>query len=222
MEKYEFPIKFNESERLAYAKWGIRKERVIMPMALVTITLYLITAVWVVGWVWLIRDTDALWFYIVVQSGWIAKITGFLAAILTVMLIKPIDFILDKIWHRPDNPIWFRVILSEETIEVNKISNFKTALENILSTETYPLLQFEKHIDDKENAFLFQGKWYLVGENTIESIYPAERQNSWMDYPTTCVGCITDVKKLSKIISGYIDALEIKRKEQEWLVKNIS
>ena len=54
-EKYELPIRFTEEQRKKYAEWGIKKEKVLMPMAAVTIGIDLLTVLWVVGRVWLIR-----------------------------------------------------------------------------------------------------------------------------------------------------------------------
>ena len=36
-EKYELPIRFTEEQRKKYAEWGIKKGKVLMPMAAVTI-----------------------------------------------------------------------------------------------------------------------------------------------------------------------------------------
>ena len=67
-EKYELPIKFTEEQREKYAEWGIKKEKVLMPMAAVTILIDLLTVLWVVGRVWLIRESDPIWFQIICQN----------------------------------------------------------------------------------------------------------------------------------------------------------
>ena len=66
-EKYELPIRFTEEQRKKYAEWGIKKGKVLMPMAAVTIGIDLLTVLWVVGRVWLIRESDPIWFQIICQ-----------------------------------------------------------------------------------------------------------------------------------------------------------
>ena len=61
-EKYELPIRFTEEQRKKYAEWGIKKGKVLMPMAAVTIGIDLLTVLWVVGRVWLIRESDPICF----------------------------------------------------------------------------------------------------------------------------------------------------------------
>ena len=36
-ENYELPVLFTEEERKAYASWGIKKEKLLMPLAIATI-----------------------------------------------------------------------------------------------------------------------------------------------------------------------------------------
>ena len=67
-EKYELPIRFTEEQRKKYAEWGIKKGKVLMPMAAVTIGIDLLTVLWVVGRVWLIRESDPIWFQIICQN----------------------------------------------------------------------------------------------------------------------------------------------------------
>lgn len=72
-----------------------------MPMAAVTIGIDLLTVLWVVGRVWLIRESDPIWFQIICQNDGIGEISSTIAIILTFLILKPIDLILDKIWASP-------------------------------------------------------------------------------------------------------------------------
>ena len=105
-EKYELPIRFTEEQRKKYAEWGIKKGKVLMPMAAVTIGIDLLTVLWVVGRVWLIRESDPIWFQIICQNDGIGEISSTIAIILTFLILKPIDLILDKIWLRPEGTEW--------------------------------------------------------------------------------------------------------------------
>ena len=60
MEKYELPIKFTEEERAAYATWGIKKEKVLVPFGIAAGLIYLLAAVCIITRVWGIREQDSL------------------------------------------------------------------------------------------------------------------------------------------------------------------
>ena len=40
-ESYELPVLFTDDECKAYAAWGMKKEKVLMPFALITILIYI-------------------------------------------------------------------------------------------------------------------------------------------------------------------------------------
>lgn len=91
-----------------------------MPMAAVTILIDLLTVLWVVGRVWLIRESDPIWFQIICQNDGIGEISSTIAIILTFLILKPIDLILDKIWHRPEGTEWLEVGLTENGVTVKR------------------------------------------------------------------------------------------------------
>ena len=47
-ESYELQVLFTEEERNTYADWGIKKEKVLMPFAIATVLIYVVTAAFVV------------------------------------------------------------------------------------------------------------------------------------------------------------------------------
>lgn len=51
-ESYELPVLFTDDECKAYAAWGMKKEKVLMPFALITILIYMVATVLVVMKVW--------------------------------------------------------------------------------------------------------------------------------------------------------------------------
>ncbi|MFR2606049.1 MAG: hypothetical protein ACLTAX_13120 [Waltera sp.] len=44
-ESYELPVLFTDDECKAYAAWGMKKEKVLMPFALITILIYMVATV---------------------------------------------------------------------------------------------------------------------------------------------------------------------------------
>ena len=190
-ENYELPVLFTEEERKAYASWGIKKEKLLMPFAIATILIYAVTAAFVVMKVWGVRDSDHVLFQMLVLGDWIPELTGTLAVLMTILLLGPLNFILDKL----------------------NLKNRKMATE----TESYPLAQLFAFLNPKDNTICYQKKWYIIGENTIENIYPAKYRHPWMDHPENKASAITDVQRLTDILKGYEASLEAARKEQEWL-----
>ena len=61
-ESYELPVLFTDDECKAYAAWGMKKEKVLMPFALITILIYMVATVLVVMKVWGVRESDHLLF----------------------------------------------------------------------------------------------------------------------------------------------------------------
>ena len=85
-ERYELPVLFTEEERNAYAAWGIKKEKVLMPFAIATVLIYVVTAVFVVMKVWGVRDSDHVLFQMLVLGDWIPELTGVLAVLMTAFI----------------------------------------------------------------------------------------------------------------------------------------
>ena len=96
-ENYELPVLFTEEERKAYASWGIKKEKVLIPFAIATILIYVVTAAFVVMKVWGVRDSDHVLFQMLVLGDWIPELTGTLAILMTILLLGPLNYILDKL-----------------------------------------------------------------------------------------------------------------------------
>ena len=69
-ERYELPVLFTEEERNTYVAWGIKKEKVLMPFAIATILIYVVTAAFVVMKVWGVRDSDHVLFQSPSTSIW--------------------------------------------------------------------------------------------------------------------------------------------------------
>ena len=190
-ESYELQVLFTEEERNTYADWGIKKEKVLMPFAIATVLIYVVTAAFVVMKVWGVRDSDHVLFQMLVLGDWIPELTGTLAVLMTILLLG----------HKA------------QTGREENLKNRKMATE----TESYPLAQLFAFLNPKDNTICYQKKWYTIGENTIENIYPAKYRHPWMEHPENKASAITDVQRLTDILKGYEASLEAARKEQEWL-----
>lgn len=214
-ESYELPVRFTEEQRKAYAAWGMKKEKVLLPFAAATIVIYLAAAVFVLMRVWGVRESDPLWFQVLVQSHWVGDFAAALAICMTMLLLGPINFLLDKIWKKPADALWLRVEPEGTTVKISQVGRRGSSV--AVQPEIHEIAESVAFLNIEENAIYYQRKWWSIGENTIETIYPPEKQHPWMDRPDNKAGGITEVKRLSDILKGYEASLEAARKEQEWL-----
>lgn len=159
-ENYELPVLFTEEERKAYASWGIKKEKLLMPFAIATILIYAVTAAFVVMKVWGVRDSDHVLFQMLVLGDWIPELTGTLAVLMTILLLGPLNYILDKLWKKPAEPITLIVEPEGTNVKIHKVQtgreenlkNRKMATE----TESYPLAQLFAFLNPKDNTICYQ------------------------------------------------------------------
>lgn len=217
-ERYELPVLFTEEERRNYAAWGMKKEKVLMPFAIVTVLIYAVTAAFVVMKVWGVRDSDHVLFQILVLGDWIPELTGALAVFMTILLLGPLNYILDRVWKKPAEPLWLCVAPEGGSVKVavrgDRDGEART------SAEIHPLSDLSDFLNPRDNTVYYHRKWYRIGENTIENIYPREKQHPWMDHPENKASGILSVQRLADILKGYEASLEAARKEQEWLKKH--
>ena len=175
-ERYELPILFTEEERNTYAAWGIKKEKVLMPFAIATILIYVVTAAFVVMKVWGVRDSDHVLFQ--------------------MLCVTP----------------------ERRTVKV-AVREERDG-ESRTPVEIHPLSDLSDFLNPRDNTVYYHRKWYRIGENTIENIYPQEKRHSWMDHPENKASGIIDVQRLMGILKGYEASLKAARKECEWMEKH--
>ena len=126
---------------------------------------------------------------------------------MTILLLGPLNYILDRLWKKPAEPMTLIVEPEGTNVKIHKAQtgreenpkNRKMATE----TESYPLAQLFAFLNPKDNTICYQKKWYTIGENTIENIYPAKYRHPWMDHPENKASAITDVQRLTDILKGY-------------------
>lgn len=217
-ESYELPVLFTEEERKAYADWGIKKEKILMPFAAITILIYIAATVLVVMKVWGVRESDHLLFQMLVLGEWIPELTGVLAVFMTILLLGPLNFILDKVWKKPAEPLWLYVTPEGTTVKIAVRGG--RAGEPRTPAEIHPLTEPAEFLNPIDNTIYYRRKWYRIGENAIENIYPPQKRHPWMDHPENKASGILSVQRLTEILKGYEASLEAARMEREWLQKH--
>ena len=214
LEKYDMPVKFTEEERKAYAAWGIKKRKTMAPYVVIVLLIDILSIALGCIQVWSIRNTDSILFHIILDSGWMASACYVLAVCLTIVIVGPLNWVLDRIWKKPEEPRWLQITLTEQGILVNLLSG--TERGEILSSERHSWTEAESVLDPGNNSVLVQNCWVQIGENTIENIYPEGYRHPWMDCPNRKVKGIDSVKKLWGILKGYQASLAEQKMEQEW------
>lgn len=214
-EYYELPIRFTEDQRYAYARWGLRKEKTLLPFGVFALLIYIMVFIEILLKIWHVRYVDYMLFQVLVQNAPLGTIVNVLGIIITILLLGPLEFILDRIWKKPALPLRLKVELAESSIIISQINDKgKVVGEN---TERHELSEYRTWLDSDENMIYYHNEWAVIGQNTIETIYPIGKQHIWMDHPNNKPRDIVSVQQLASIIEGYLASLEEMRKEKEWM-----
>lgn len=120
--------------------------------------------------------------------------------------------------EKPAEPMWLCVVPEGGTVKVTAVRGLEGNPRT--PAEIYPLTELETFLNPADNTICYQKKWYRIGENTIENIYPPEKQHPWMDHPENKASGIIDVQRLMEILKGYEASLKAARKECEWMEKH--
>lgn len=156
-ETYYLPVLYTEDERSSYAAWGIKKEKLLMPL----------------------------------------------------------DWLFDKIMHRPEQPKILQVTLKETGVSYLILRGTTVLAQGLLPWEAW-----EDALAVETNEILLEGQRLRIGGNTITSIYPPEKQKPWMDHPAEQITGTISLAHIWKNMQGYRAALEEQIREAEWRRQN--
>lgn len=156
-ETYHLPVLYTEDERSSYAAWGIKKEKLLLPL----------------------------------------------------------DWLLDKIMHRPEEPKMLQVTPKE-----TGVSYFLLRGTTVLAQGTLTWDAWEAALTVETNEILLEGQRLRIGSNTIASIYPPEKQKPWMDHPAEQITGTISLAYIRENMQGYRASLEEQKREAEWRRRN--
>lgn len=109
-ETYHLPVLYTEDERSSYAAWGIKKEKLLMPFAIVTIIIDAFVLCATVVYLFEVqRQKPAFSVWLSCWGGVVGDVSYGVALVLTVLILKPLDWLFDKIMHRPEQPKMLQV-----------------------------------------------------------------------------------------------------------------
>lgn len=156
-ETYYLPVLYTEDERSSYAAWGIKKEKLLMPL----------------------------------------------------------DWLLDKIMHRPEEPKMLQVTPKETGVSYFLLRGTTVLAQGMLTWDAW-----EAALTVETNEILLEGQRLRIGSNTIASIYPPEKQKPWMDHPAEQITGTISLAHIRKNMQGYRACLEEQKREAEWRRQN--
>lgn len=212
-ETYYLPVLFTEDERRKYAEWGIKKEKVLIPFAIITILIDLLVALGTVVYFFLVREREP--YFSMFLSAWgtsILSVAHGVAIVLTILIIKPLDLILDKIFQKPQDPKMLCLTPTAHGICYVICQGKTTLSKGILDWDDW-----KSAVLVETNEICIEGVALRIGANTIKSIYPEGKQKQWMDRPEEKTSNPINVRIISRNFEGYLASLEEQKKEEEWL-----
>lgn len=212
-EIYYLPVSFTKEENEAYAKWGLKKEKFLVPMIIITILIDILVIVGTVIFLLGVRsEVSGFYMWMQLWSSTVVRFSYILAVVLTLLIIKPMDIILDFVFKRPSEPKFITLTPQNQGI-LYTISCKNTELKsNIISWK-----DLENTIFPENNQLILDGEIYKIGYNTISSIYPKEKQHPWLDKPMEKHKNTINLEKIKKNLISFQNSMESQKKETEWL-----
>lgn len=215
-EYYNLPVRFTEEEREHYAAWGIKKEKTLAPFSIILILIDLtVTACTVLYLLGLLQNESGVYVRLVADSKWLAAAGEFGVLVLSFLIIKPLDMLCDKIFKKPKDSRMLRLEPRPVGVEYQLVQGKTVLSQGILLWE-----EWEKAVDPEKNEIWIPDQWLTIGANTIETIYPPNKQHKWMDRPPEKIVGTIKLREIQKNIQGYIASLEEQKREAEWLRQN--
>lgn len=222
VEVYDLPVKFTEEEREYYANWGIKRQKLLIPLFVISgIVIGITISFFVIKLVGLYH-TD-YWRY--KSFIWSVNIWGPIAGIVITVILVCVNMLLNfgfDCIHKKPNFLKKVQILIEDNNGMSQLpSNIKMVLwknKKQMEQQEIALDSLDTYFDVEDNCIFLNDNRYEIGANTIESIYPQEMHHKrWLEQPDCRAGAILRVERMKDILEDYKAALAVKEKEQTWL-----
>lgn len=216
-EYYNLPILYTREERERYRKWGIKKAKILRPMAVLVIGIDLVVTVGTIiygvslAWGGAFRAYGTAAFFAACAS----KASWLVSMVLTLLIVRPLDLFFDLVFKKPPEPMMLRLEPCPDGVSYVLQREKKTLCKGVLSWQ-----QWETAVYPQLNEIVIEDMWLKIGENTLQTIYPPHLQHKWMDHPAEKIVGTIDLGTIRKNMEGYLASLEEQRREAEWLRQN--
>ena len=161
------------------------------------------------------RQTPAFSVWISCWGGLVGDVSYGVALVLTVLILKPLDWLFDKIMHRPEEPKMLQVTPKETGVSYFLLRGTTVLAQGMLTWDAW-----EAALTVETNEILLEGQRLRIGSNTIASIYPPEKQKPWMDHPAEQITGTISLAYIRENMQGYRASLEEQKREAEWRRQN--
>ena len=219
MENYTLPVKYTEEEREAYACWGLKKVKIMMPLSIVVFTIDFASTIAFVMWLLGMYRGD-YWLYqmLLWRTEELLGVRYVIVLILSGILIKGTDLVFHMINGRPPEEKWIQVNLREDglllCLEERKGQG---RYGETLAQERKDWQELDALFDEAENAIRMGGQTVVIGANTVETIYPEGARMPWLEYPDRHAREIVSAQELHRISKGYLAGLKAKEQEARYI-----
>lgn len=215
-EYYNLPVLYTEEERQRYRAWGIKKEKTLMPFAFVVIVIDVLVLLATVLYLFGVRSREP--YFSTFLSAWggvVGDVAYAVMVLATILVVKPMDWIFDRIFQKPQDPKTLRLEPREDGV-VYTVS----CREKMLQQGRFSWEEWNRAVNSETNQVYIEGQWLTIGANTIESIYPEGKRGRWMDRPEEKIDGTINLATIQRNLEGYRASLEEKKKEMEWVKRH--
>lgn len=214
MEQYNLPVQYNEEQRKQYEEWGRKRAKIDSPIVVGLIIVIYFLLIKFLFFIQIdVRNASIkdyrFWLFsiVVLVMFYNCNIADLLAGIILV----PINYIIDAMCNRPEDPLTIFVRLQNNGagyIVSRKSINIKSGF---LSWD-----EWELAIDLDTNSIQICNEKYKIGSNSMEFIYKVSDKKQKFEVPKEDLKEITDLKKLKENLKNYKASVEEKEKEKAW------
>lgn len=215
-EFYNLPVLFTETERERYAEWGIKKEKTIMPLAILAISLDALLLIGMGLYLFgMIDRVPSIFIFMKTQGNLLGVISNCSFMLISLLIIKPLDMLLDKIYGRPLDPRMLRLEPRPAGMQFQLFLGKEVLFAGLILWEDW-----DACTRNDTNQILIDGRWLTIGANDLKSIYPPEKRHKWMDVPGERIVGTIRLSEIRRKMVGYKASLEEKAKEEAWKQQN--
>lgn len=215
-EYYHLPVQMTPEERSRYAAWGIKKEKTLLPFLLLVLLLDLaVTLGTLYVPLGLRAEISQVSLFLRLYGKTFFAFSTILFFVLVLLLWKPLDLLCDRLLRRPKDPRMLRLEPCPEGVQYQLFRQKDLLSQGVLSWE-----QWDTAVFPAANQIWIEGECLTIGANTIQSIYPKEKQHPWMDHPAEKIVGFIRLEEVQNNLDGYLASLEEQKREEEWLAQH--
>lgn len=214
-ETYRLPVRFTEQERARYAAWGIKKAKTLMPFFILSLLIDVLTLVVTFSMLFGLFPLSEASFFLRHQTEAVAAFQNILFVALNMLILRPMDILCDKLLKRPKDPRVLQLQPSPDGVQYQLLQK-----KTVLCSGLFSWADWDQVIVPAANQIWIEKECLTIGANTIQTIYPTDKQHPWMDRPDPKLFGPCELKTIQKNMDGYLASLEEKKREAEWLRQN--